>query len=418
MPAATAAALSLIAATAGAVLAAEPVPLPTSIVMTEADCKEINEKHTFRGRPLGEGTMTTWDPSQSVWKDLPVFSGKKADVVKWFTSGQPGLKGRESFRSHFSMRWFQYELLCSQLLRSGDVDVIRAVLWHAYPVGTPEWRALADDKRLTHADRIVAWLRTSPRSNDPRGAPKEFWKRFGAKLTPQDVIRLCRDYHFPPWAYGAWQRVTERKPVKRVYLAWRPATDRKTIDRVMLPLLERKNLHVKTRTRSNVVSEAAYALGKIRRDDSDLGRLLLGKLAAWDAAGEKGSHELWEGITLRQADEQSAKQLRAFWPTARFPANAARGFYAYAATPAGKGELQRLGWQAYFDRYLALAFGKQKRDEQLAWLSALAGRRLEKAVIRDKADVVVTEKQFEVLKQVWKAHPNVLERVVVEDEEE
>jgi hypothetical protein len=72
----------------------QPVPnlsLPRKIVFTPEDAQEINSKGTLRERAVSEKTYELTEPE--IWEGLPVFSGRKEDVIAWIEQGEPGLDG-------------------------------------------------------------------------------------------------------------------------------------------------------------------------------------------------------------------------------------------------------------------------------------------------------------------------------------
>ena len=103
--------------------AGETLELPTRIVITDEECAEINAAGTLHGRPVGVQTSDRG----GVRDGILVFTGKKSDAINWFLSDCEGLEGIGGDRGYVPIRNVQYDMLTSALLRTGDIDIIRAV---------------------------------------------------------------------------------------------------------------------------------------------------------------------------------------------------------------------------------------------------------------------------------------------------
>jgi hypothetical protein len=178
--------------------AADEAGFPRKIVMTQADCEEVNKKRTLRGR-LVEG-KTIWREKLSVWDGIQVFTGRKRDVVSWFRHARPG--GRPVAIDYVFMRGYQYDMLVSELLQMDDMDVTRAIIHGAYPTGRytlPEWDRLLTDKRLKVVERLKVWERVwyITREEGKRDKDRQrFWKLFGDEMTTDDIIESDMVRHF------------------------------------------------------------------------------------------------------------------------------------------------------------------------------------------------------------------------------
>jgi len=391
--------------------------LPSRIVMTEGDCKEINEKGTLRGRPLKKGISTIWQEEYKVWEGIQVFTGKKRDVIRWFLDSRRRVVGRGGFRSTVYMRSFQYDMLVSQLLRSGDIDVIRAVLRGAYRTGqysVPEWTALLQDKRLSTTERISAWQRVAELSAQSSGEKVEkFWEFFDEEITTDDIVELTMRSNFC-WEVFAHVGNSKRK------------VSREEACRLLYPILRREYLGV---CDGALVEKALRALRQVNNGkESKVAEHALSKLISWDKAGDVRSPVMWSGLsTLSEVDGETAKKLKALMATAKVPENAGRAFHAYARTPLGAKELAEKGWRSYFTTYLQVAFGKKTREEQYYYLRALSGYRrvkdgraefvefdeLPSALRKGKVSLVVNDAQKKLLEKAWEHTPEALKHVAV-----
>jgi hypothetical protein len=387
--------------------------------MSEADCREINERGSLRGRPVDPGAVTIWDERRAVWDGLRVFTGRKPDVIGWFRSGQEGLEGRGGFRDTVYMRSFQYDILCSELLRTGDLDVIRAVLWNAYPTGryaAPDWASLVGDRRLGPAERIIAWRRSRAPAGSPvrRGDVKEFWELFGEALSPDVILRLETEY-----TGFAWE-VIERAPDA--------AVGRDGLDRLLLPLLRREYLGVK---QGGLVKRALQALSRLHgQDQSNLAGEILDRLAAWDAMGDERSAVMWSGLRRPGLlDAATSSRIAALAREARVPRNAAEAFHLYPPTPKGLREVVRAegGWQRHFEEYVEAAFGKPDAETAVEFLRALAGRRdpgpgrfvpssMCQRLREGNVVLLVDEERKRLLERAWAPIPEALEYVRLREE--
>ena len=88
--------------------------LPTKIVLTAADQRDINERHMLRGRPVTGKVDPQYD--DLTWDGLRVFTGKKRDVTGWFRtlskSEAQRIMGGNQYSGISSKRNYQYDLLC------------------------------------------------------------------------------------------------------------------------------------------------------------------------------------------------------------------------------------------------------------------------------------------------------------------
>lgn len=464
--------------------------------MTEADCREINEHHTLGGRAVGERVVTMWERDMAVWDGIQVFTGRKADVLNWFRSGQEGLEGRGGFQNAARMRNFQYDMLCSKLLGAGDLEIIRAVLWHAHPTGrytAPEWADLIEDERLGIDERIVCWARSHGPALDAQ-AVREFWRLFGKELGPDHILRLDTEYKGFPWpvvyrAEASGAEVSRERLVqlllalvRREYLS---ACGGRLVERALRGLAGLSGGRAASGSSSKDVMSAAVDRPPVLRGESTatargeggatpslvhpsarrdekrpIARRLLEKLFRWDGLGDERSVVMWAGLRPAGFDEETAGDLLRFMCRARVPVNAARAFYAYAATPAfrsggaqrrrsadlqksaepprvasGPGSYQpgaggpggpfvATGWQRHFEKYLKAAFGKQDEGERIAFLAALArheralSRRLRESPfcrrLREGNVVLrVTEDERRLLDRAWRDFPEALGRIRV-----
>ena len=402
--------------TAGAVLAAEPVRLPTSIVMTEADCEEICTKRSLRGRPVNQ--QVGWEPRNAVWKDAPVFRGTKAGVLAWF---KPGPQRKHAafmggFRGVGHMRNFQYDLLCDQLLRTGDLDIVRAVIWNCHDGSStgfllPTWQSLFRNRRLDPADRLAAWLRWWSVATWPgeyrrevaerKKAKKRCWDALAPHLRPADIAKVHVGMQSRRYAgYAVWELLEGGHVTKD------------QAGRILLPIVADRYLqHPKL---------MACVIAALRR----FPQLHKQAVAALGAAKPAQQAQNLLLLQPRDIDPANAKKVRTLALHADAPRTAGRAFWTYVATATGLAELKRDGGRTLLPAFVAAAL-KRPPDQAREALQALIDARprpvrwpnLAFILARGKADIVVTPKQFDILKAAWKKMPKALDYVVVEDQE-
>ncbi len=349
--------------------AADEAGFPRKIVMTQADCEEIDKKCTLRGRPLEQGINTIWNPEMEVWSGLQVFTGRKRDIINWFVHDKVPIEGMGGFRSTCYMRSFQYDMLVSKLLQVDDIDITRAVIRGACPTGhytLPELERLLTDKRFSTVDRLGVWWRVlyvSHKGNAWKKNRERFWKLFGDEITTDDIIESDVVRHFRWEMFHPCEGFIPPK--------------QKT-NALLLPVLRREYLGV---NEGQLMHQALMALQDVNgKKDSGLIEKIVRNIVAWDELGDSRSSYVWHGpgawgtITYwPSANDDTGQMLKGLITAAKVPQNAAEAFFAFAKTPFGKKEIEKIGWQTYFDTYLKNAMSKKTEEKQHAYLRALSG---------------------------------------------
>ena len=399
-------------------------PLPTRIVMTKADCDDITTRHVLRGRPIEGRVVCPWSPAQAEWSGIGALSGRAADVVTWFRDGQPGAERLGGFQNVLRMRTFQYDLMCAELLASDDVDVTRAVLWHAHKLGrycVPELEAVAGNADLSVPERVVAWERGRRPRGTARVSPADadaFWEMFADDLTPGVVRRIVRGGRDLPWEVFDRRIETASAGEKDRLLKFAGDLVRSGYAGVGGGYLVRRGV------------DLTYKLGRV--EEHVLSRLFIELLAAEDRKGVEGCEVLWCGVrALGQLEERAAKSLAELAYTARFAPNAARAFYAFARTPLGARRMAAAaGWQRHFQRYCAAALAKKLRNDRMTFLRALAGLTNETSLKHTPFPLVQYLRQgnvtvrvrdldeLDVVLEAWAAEPKAVGHVMLEGDEE
>jgi hypothetical protein len=391
---------------------AESQDLPTRIVMTQADCNEINKNDTLRGRSVRDNVATGWNARDAVWDGLQVFTGNKRDVVAWFESGQLGLEGRGGFQNIVNMRNFQYDLLCSCLLATGDNEIIRAVVWHAAPTGRyadREWRALALDSKRPMPERIAAWCYWSFNRTDGTKLASDFLDIFGSDLEPSHIMiaHLRRKFR--------WDVLRQAGRLSK-------PEQRSRLSDVCFALIRREYLSVTPEGCGNLVDHCLHWLessGALKRPAKR--REVIARLAAWDQLGDVRSTAMWKRLNPANFDAESAADVRAVALTARLASVSGRTFWLYLSTPAGKTEVKTDGGKGFASEYFKRAFAEPTPDETRGLLHALVetleGRDALMQMLRGrKVDITVPPKQFALIKQAWINAPEALDFLIVEEE--
>ena len=401
---------------------AEVAKFPTEIRLTREDCREIDEKGTFRGvkvagRVIEREVAGIPVERDYVWNDQRVLSGKKSDIIGWFQPGpQRSFVGELSGSpGHFDARVYQYDLLSHELLRSGDTDVVRAVLWNYGNVRTgymtEDWQKLFGDDQLALADRLVAWVRWQVHTLWPsRWAEHKrqletrvelCWRALGPEVQPEHIVHARVDMYARNPCDSAWQS----------FFSPRHVTEERA-ERLFLPLVRREYL-----AHGPVVFDAVRHLCRFPK----LRAGLLAKLMEFDAERDRRSVGLWEALDVKTLGDASARRLRAFALRANLDQVAGRGFWAYLATPAGRKETQKDGGKAFLLAYLRVAFARRAASDTRGRLGALAQtgddrRALVRIIIDSKVDISVTKAQLGALRSAWYRVPGVADYLIVEEE--
>jgi hypothetical protein len=387
---------------------ARELVLPRAIEVTQEDIKEMDSKGTLRGRTVPYSCF--WEPRRARWDGIQVFTGRKSDVINWFLGGQEGLGELGGFRDTASMKGIQYNLLCSALLQTGDLDIIRVMIWEVRGDDEylrPDWKQLVGDRRLTTAERIVAWARSPDRDR-----PEDFWTLFGKELTADDILTISsRADYFTPW---------------RVFYALvdnRLSPFRERARALLGSLVRREYLSI---ARGLLVSQAVRALEGLAPRDRQHISAVLDRIVEWDALGDERSAVLWKG-TGAPADYDAglARRVRDIAMRARCSENAAIAFWNYTRTPLGIDEVRKAegGWQRYFEAYLARL--PADYNTAIGLLAALAGhtdlhgnftdpgdRPLRQYLEEGKVTLTVSKQLMARLEQAWRRHvPQALEHV-------
>lgn len=416
-----------------ACVAGESLKLPAKIVLTERDAKDINTlqkvgesgdlKGTLRGRPVDLrllGRAGTLD-------GLQPFTGRKADVVNWFRSGREGLTGGGGSKLGVPPVHFQYALLCSALLQTGDVDIIRAILWSkdnsTYCTGylAPDWKKLIEDRRLTTPERILAWRRSYGNSWGGRECTKAFWRLFGDDLKSEHLLEIQASGQRLPW------EVLFKLPGQR--------TPGKKAREVLLPLLRREYLSV---GKGELIRGALRCLNSLHESsDMKYPNMLLDKLSEWDQLGDDRSVLMWDGLrAFSKWDDKTCTRVRTFIAKARVPQNAAKAFWAFSYSTSGRKIIRgdKRGWQVLYEEYLRIAFEKSdtdrdvRRQKQVEFLQALTGEYRAKDgkvsfrknlsflqfLQESKVVLTVTDEQRKVLAGAWSHFPEAMKHVTTE----
>jgi hypothetical protein len=400
------------------------VDFPTRIVITQADLREISEKGTLRGRKVVAKFRRVHGDSL-VWDGLRVFTGKKSDIIGWFRTfpqlEAQRMMGGEQFSGAINLRNYQYDMLCSALLQSGDVDIRRAVIWNYLGCGSlylaTDWERAAGDPELSLVDRLVADLRRRAWTKE---WPEVFWREYAPRLQPDDLIAVLADgrgYNGMPHGWSA--------------LVGRQASFDKH-KKLLLPLFKREYLTVHSEIGPvDVIGRVAGILSDFRDEAGyELDVFFLDKLIEWDQLGDERSVVLWRGLTWPKTwNDQLAAKALAFTKAAKIPRNAAISFYRYAGTPVGVREVHKTpdGWQRHFEYYLSIAFAKERDYDQQRFLAELLGYKDRKGKfhetgmvqrMRDGSVVLeVTTEQKKVLEAAWKRQPEALKYVKLKEEQ-
>ena len=400
---------------ARALCGAQERGLPTKIVLTEADQRDINDRHMLRGRPV-TGKV---DPrfKELTWDGLRVFTGKKRDVIGWFrTFSMSEAQRVMGFNQHSGMSSkgnYQYDLLCSALLQSGDADVRRVVLWNYQGLNTgyltDDWKALAKDQSLGSADRLLAGIRIWWMTR--HSWPQVFWAEFADRVQPEDMVAI--EMEMKVWNDGGcftWGVFDSRY------------ADRAKAQELLLALIRRGYLGAKRgEGRRAVVEYALVCLSAYRNEGrGELSRTILNRLI--EIGGDTRSVKAWECASFAHLDDESAQKLRRM--AARVPSwrLAGRMFWRYLGTPAGRREIERDGGKRFLEEYLTAAFGKKTGSERQQFLCGLVDWNLGADFLislldEKRVDVTVTGGQYNQLQRAWKDVPKALDFLLIHDEE-
>ena len=403
---------------AGPLCAAQQTDLPTKIVLTAADQRDINERHMLRGRPVTGKVDPHYE--ELTWDGLRVFTGKKRDAIGWFRTFSMGEAQRMmGFNQHSGVSSkgnYLYGLLCSALAQCGDADVRRAVLWNYQGLNRgyliDDWKALAKDESLGSADRLLAGIRAywETRWKNRDSWPQVFWTDFADQVQPEDIVAVELEMK-------AWNH--------RGYFTWEvfdpKYADRAKAEELLLALVRREYLGVKkSRAHSSVIEYAfKHLVHYATQSGSTLGTRVVCKLL--EMADDKRSGDAWRCAVVYGCDDESAMKLRRLALEARWPGVAGSVFWKFFKTPAGEMEAKQDGGKRFLEEYLNVAFGKKGYQETEEYLRALTGyegrgRYLMRMLKERRVDVEVDQTRFSVLKRAWETVPEALDFVIVADD--
>ena len=403
---------------ARALCAAQERGLPTEIVLTEADQRDINERHILRGRPVTGKVSPQYD--DLTWDDLRVFTGKKRDVIGWFrTFSMSEAQRVMGFNQHSGMSSkgnYQYDLLCSALLQSGDADVRRVVLWNYQGLNTgylvDDWKALAKDESLAPADRLLGGIRAywETRWKNRDSWPQVFWADFADQVQPEDIVAI--ELEMKAWndrGYFTWE-VFDAK-----------YADRAKAQELLLALVRREYLGVKKPGgRRPVIDYAFLCLRQsVRQSGGTFGTRVIRKLL--EMSDDKRSADAWRCAVVWGCDDESAMKVRRLALETRWHGVAGSVFWKFFKTPAGEKEAKQDGGKRFIEEYFNVAFGKKGYQETEEYLRALTGyegrgRYLMRMLKERRVDVEVDQTRFSVLKRAWETVPEALDFVIVADD--
>jgi hypothetical protein len=170
--------------------------LPTKIVITKAEIEELNKNNRLRGRSCPGCIDHNRHPNGVEYAGLKVFSGKKDDVIAWFREGGPGWKKDED-KDDWAYSTV-YDILVSELLMSGDKEIIECLIRHAESTSgcvASDWHKAAMNPAFAIPLRLVAWARgygLDGATEDAMVAAKGFWKAFDRDIKPSDFIAALK----------------------------------------------------------------------------------------------------------------------------------------------------------------------------------------------------------------------------------
>ena len=400
-------------------LAAGREPLfPTQLRLTVEECRQINQKHTLDGVPV----ISPVPEYEVVWEHSRVLAGTRDEVLGSFLSKyRIGLGGSRDVRNP---RSYLHDRLCHRLLRSGDGELVRAVVWNYalfFPTGylRADWARLKGDRTLSPAGRLVVWVHwwtvDPPRGDGPEIAKRSiaradtFWRELGPQLRSEDLVRVMLDAEWGPHALTVPVRVADVWNV----VFWPPALTQERAEKLMLPMVRRQYLSY-----GPLVCSAARRVWRFPA----LRKPFLARLVEFDAAGDTRGILLWNTFEPRSVDDASARTIRTLAFSARLWQVAGRAFWAYRDSPAGRREAAADRGAALLRTYLRTAFAKKTPDEQVDFLRGLVDTRdgsldLLSMLRRGRVDITVTPDQFELLKLAWGKDRRALDYVIVEEKE-
>ena len=403
----------------GPLCAAQQTDLPTKIVLTAADQRDINERHMLRGRPVTGKVDPHYE--ELTWDGLRVFTGKKQDIIGWLRtfsmSEAQRIMGGNQYSGIDSKGNYQYDLLCSQLLQSGDSDIRRAVLWNYQGLNTgyltDDWQALSKDRSLGSAARLVAGIRAywETRWKNRDSWPQVFWTAFADQVQPEDIVAIELEMK-------AWN--------DRGYFTWEvfdpKYADHAKAQELLLALVRREYLGVKRPGgRSPVIGYAFNQLVHYATESGGtLGTRVVFKML--EMADDRRSGDAWRCAVVCGCDDESAMKVRRLALETRWHGVAGSVFWKFFKTPAGEKEAKQDGGERFLEEYLDVAFGKKRYQETEEYLRALTGyegrgQYLMRMLKERRVDVEVDQTQFSVLKRAWETVPEALGFLIVVDDD-